>query len=83
MPTIAVVDGIRIEMYWNDHPPPHFHARLGDRVAKASIATATVIDGALPPAATRRIMEWTASNRDSLAVTGTEIRSTAWKGGHP
>jgi len=30
MPTIAVVDGILIILYFNDHAPPHFHAQGSD-----------------------------------------------------
>jgi hypothetical protein len=26
MPTISAFYGILIQMYWNDHAPPHFHA---------------------------------------------------------
>ena len=29
MPTIAWFYGIAIQMYYNDHEPPHFHARYG------------------------------------------------------
>jgi hypothetical protein len=29
MPTIAWFYGIMIQMYYNDHEPPHFHARYG------------------------------------------------------
>jgi hypothetical protein len=26
MPTISTFYGILIQMFWNDHAPPHFHA---------------------------------------------------------
>jgi hypothetical protein len=29
MPTIAIVDGVKIQMFYNDHTPAHFHAILG------------------------------------------------------
>ena len=29
MPTISVFHGILIRMFFNDHVPPHFHARYG------------------------------------------------------
>jgi hypothetical protein len=29
MPTISFFYGIAIQMFWNDHAPPHFHARYG------------------------------------------------------
>lgn len=30
MPTISTFYGILIRMFFNDHPPPHFHARYGE-----------------------------------------------------
>jgi hypothetical protein len=30
MPTLAIVDGVRLMMYGNDHPPPHFHTLLAE-----------------------------------------------------
>jgi hypothetical protein len=26
MPTVAIVDGVKIQFYFDEHPPPHFHA---------------------------------------------------------
>ena len=26
MPTLSAFYGIVIQMFWQDHPPPHFHA---------------------------------------------------------
>lgn len=30
MPTIVQFYGILIQMYYNDHSPPHFHVRYGN-----------------------------------------------------
>ncbi len=30
MPTIAIIDSIRIMMYFKDHIPPHFHAEYNE-----------------------------------------------------
>jgi len=30
MPIISRFLGIMISMYWNDHSPPHFHAKYGE-----------------------------------------------------
>ena len=30
MPTVAVIDGIKIEFYFDEHPPPHFHAKYAE-----------------------------------------------------
>jgi hypothetical protein len=37
MPTIAIVDGILIILYFNDHPPPHVHAQGADFHARIHI----------------------------------------------
>ena len=37
MPTIAIVDGILILLYFNDHMPAHFHAQGADFHARIRI----------------------------------------------
>jgi hypothetical protein len=44
MPTIAVVDGILIILYFNDHAPPHFHARGAEFHARIRIDDGSVLD---------------------------------------
>jgi hypothetical protein len=48
VPRISEFYGIVIEMYYGDHPPPHFHARYGGDSAKIEIATGAIIAGSLP-----------------------------------
>jgi len=48
MPTISSFYGILIRMFFNDHPPPHFHARYGEFEATMEIATLAVIESQLP-----------------------------------
>ncbi len=33
MPTVAIVDGVKIVFYTNEHPPPHFHAKVAEHHA--------------------------------------------------
>jgi len=40
--------GILIRMYFNDHPPPHFHARYGEFEPTVAIETLEVMEGELP-----------------------------------
>ena len=47
MPTISVVYGIVVVMYFADHEPPHVHVRYGEYVARVQIATGE-IHGRLP-----------------------------------
>jgi hypothetical protein len=68
MPRISSFYGIVIEMYFADHPPPHFHARYGGEVALIAIASGEVIRGSLAPNALRLVREWLRQHRDELEV---------------
>ncbi len=47
MPVLAVVNGVTTTMYYDDHVPPHFHARYGEFQATFHI-DGTFLEGALP-----------------------------------
>ena len=49
MPTLAIIDGISILMFPNDHNPPHFHVRFAGETGKFDIATARMINGTIDP----------------------------------
>ena len=66
MPTISAFYGIVIAMFFNDHDPPHFHARYAEYRARFGIATGDLLDGRLPPRATRLVKEWTELHRADL-----------------
>jgi hypothetical protein len=58
MPTICRFYGITIAIYFNDHAPPHFHARYGEFLAQVRIADGAVMRGRLPPRALRLVRQW-------------------------
>ena len=66
MPRISSFYGIVIVMYFDDHPPPHFHARYGEHEAQVAIATGDVLHGSLPRSASRLVKEWTELRRGEL-----------------
>jgi len=45
MPELCRFYGIIIRMFWEDHPPPHFHASYGNNEALVDILTAEIIAG--------------------------------------
>jgi hypothetical protein len=55
MPLIAEFDGIRVWMYYRDHPPPHIHVQHGEYRAQIEIVGLATIAGRLPPAVLRKI----------------------------
>jgi hypothetical protein len=44
MPEISRFLGIVIAMFYNDHEPPHFHVRYGERRASVAIDTLKAVD---------------------------------------
>jgi hypothetical protein len=66
MPTIRAFYGILIRMFFNDHPPPHFHARYGEFEATIEIGTLNILDGTLPPRALNLVREWAIMHKEEL-----------------
>jgi hypothetical protein len=66
MPTISYFYGIAIQMFWNDHAPPHFHALYGDFEATIDIETLRVSRGNLPRRALALVLEWAEEHRAEL-----------------
>ena len=58
MPVVAIFDGIKIEFYANEHPPPHYHARYGEFIAQIEIVSGRMMNGRLPPAQARKVEQW-------------------------
>ena len=66
MPEISRFFGIIISMYYNDHTPPHFHARYGDQKAIIGIDPVTVLQGRLSPRTFGLVTEWAALHHQEL-----------------
>lgn len=58
MPTICRFFGLTITMYFDDHAPPHFHARSGGHTAKIRIDTLEVLASDLPRRELRLVLAW-------------------------
>jgi len=58
VPELSRFLGIIVTMYYNDHEPPHFHARYGEHQAIIALESLRVIDGALPPRVLGLVLEW-------------------------
>jgi Domain of unknown function (DUF4160) len=65
MPVIRRFLGIVIAMYWNDHSPPHFHAKYGEYEVKVFILDGSV-EGNFPRRALKHVLEWYALHKDEL-----------------
>ena len=81
MPTIAIVEGVRIMIHLKDHLPPHLHAFFGDQEAQISIVTGEMLNGALPRAKMKVVRRWLEANRDQISYIWDEIRAGRYDGG--
>lgn len=77
MPELCRFLGIVIQMYFNDHVPPHFHALYNDLEGMFDLTTLEMIDGDLPARVKGLVVEWASlhkeelmNNWDSLTKTG-------------
>lgn len=66
MPELTRFFGIIIAMYYNDHSPPHFHAKYGADQAVICIDTGEVIEGNLSARALRLVEEWRQLHQQEL-----------------
>ena len=66
MPTVARVDGVKIQFFAREHPPPHFHAVIAEYRAQIQISTMTVINGRLPPAKLQVVLDWAGQRQAAL-----------------
>ncbi len=70
MPTVSQFYGIAIRMYFDDHPPPHFHAYYGSDAAKIEIDTLRVSEGKLRRRTLALVLEWRPNIARSFTRTG-------------
>ncbi len=66
MPEISRFYGIVIKMYYNDHPPPHFHAEYAEHELVVGIAPIQVLAGDAPARVRSMVAEWAALHQQAL-----------------
>ncbi len=53
-------------MYWDDHNPPHFHAKYNEFEILIGINPITVLNGDIPNRAKSLVLEWAAIHQNEL-----------------
>jgi hypothetical protein len=66
VPAISRFFGIVIAMYFDDHGPPHFHARHAAGGAKVHIETLEAIESSLGRRQLRLVLAWAELHQDEL-----------------
>jgi hypothetical protein len=66
VPQISRFNGITIRMFFDDHSPPHFHARAAEHDAKIRIDTLEAIDSNLRRRELRLVLAWAEMHTEEL-----------------
>jgi len=65
MPEISRFLGIVISMYYNEHNPPHFHAKYGNYEITVQIESG-IVKGRFPKRALRFVLDWYDLHKEEL-----------------
>lgn len=76
MPEISRFFGIIIFMYFDEHNPPHFHAKYGEERAVISINELKVMEGRLSRRALSLVLEWANEHRNELMKNWNNLQMT-------
>jgi len=69
MLTVAVIEGMKIQFFANEHPPPHFYVVYAEYRALVRIDTMQLWKGSLPRNKLRSVIEWASPRRAILLAT--------------
>jgi hypothetical protein len=64
MPTVDLIDGVKINIYNGDHRPPHVHVIYNEYEVLLVIQSQEVYSGDLPPKQLKKVLNWLAENAD-------------------
>ena len=74
MPEVSRFYGIKIYIFFNDHNPPHFHAKYGEFEILVNINNLSVLYGKFPSRALGLTIEWASLHQEELKTLWLKIR---------
>ena len=66
MPTLKIIDSIKIDVYSREHPPPHFHAIYAKYEELIIIESLETYAGKFPNAQRKKVIDWAIDKREFL-----------------
>ena len=73
---VARVNGLRIEVFSNEHPPPHFHVTAPEIDASFSIEDCSRLNGKISSSAEQKIRFWHRHSKPMLIEAWNSSRPT-------
>jgi hypothetical protein len=74
VPSISAFYGIVVYMYYEEHGPPHFHARCAEYDAAIQIDGLALLQGSLPRSKFALVRKWARLHGDELRVNWERAR---------
>jgi hypothetical protein len=66
MPTIKIIDNVKIDLYSREHPPPHFHVKYAEHEELIEILTFKTYAGYVPKMQRKKVIAWAKDHTDYL-----------------
>jgi hypothetical protein len=66
MPTIKIIDSIKIDIYSREHLPPHFHILYAEYEELIEIETLNTYIGYVPKKQRKKVTDWAMNNKNYL-----------------
>ncbi len=66
MPTIKIIDSIKIDVYSREHPPPHFHVLYAEYEELMVIETLETYVGFIPLVQRKKVVKWAETQKEML-----------------
>ena len=66
VPTVALIDGVKVIFDWNDHLPPYVYVVYAEHRALISQESFEVLEGALPRLKLTSVLIWAARHHKEL-----------------
>ena len=76
MPKLCTFLGISIYMYFDEHNPPHFHARYDGVKGSFQVSPLKYYEGKLPPRIVGLVMEWAELHKEELLDNWYNMKET-------
>lgn len=66
MPTIKILDSVKIDIYSREHPPPHFHVIYAEHEELLDIQTLETLKGSVPAKQRKKVIDWAMNKKEFL-----------------